>query len=302
MDRLLVLCYFAESVDRIITVLVPVAWIKIYVIPRDVQVSRLLFPWRLLTVTDLNLRTIVFKVRLNFIIDPFLRINRYTVLCIKHSNRIQCQYLLRYGARFCYRYIALFAILCQHQYKASGFIRLLLYWLFDVKTCRQTYIPYSEYLLEIFPTWYILLERISIFKYFCRKISRLIKWYKRRIYKNFDLFNNLINETSIFLYTPLCSLFSPRFDLSRIRQHSIWALFLIGRKNSACFLALLGTTRSRTRTSSSERVSHVFLSFFSIRNRQGARRKVNRTVIYHNRLLTFDSTRLTEPIWIRTGK
>lgn len=143
------------------------------------------------------------------------------------------------------------------------------------------------------------------FKYIiriCRKISRLIKWYKRRIYKNFDLFNNLINEISIFLYTPLCSLFSPRFDLSRIRQHSIWALFLIGRKNSACFLALLGTTRSRTRTSSSERVSHVFLSFFSIRNRQGARRKVNRTVIYHNRLLTFDSTRLTEPIWIRTGK
>lgn len=143
------------------------------------------------------------------------------------------------------------------------------------------------------------------FKYIiriCRKISRLIKWYKRRIYKNFDLFNNLINETSIFLYILLCSLFSPRFDLSRIRQHSIWALFLIGRKNSACFLALLGTTRSRTRTSSSERVSHVFLSLFSIRNRQGAWRKVNRTVIYHNRLLTFDSTRLTEPIWIRTGK
>lgn len=61
-----------------------------------------------------------------------------------------------YGARFCYRYIALLAILCQHQYKASAFIRLLLYWLFDVKTCGQTYIPYF---------W------IFCWKYFLRDIS-----------------------------------------------------------------------------------------------------------------------------------
>lgn len=122
MDRLLVLCYFAESVDRIITVLVPVAWIKIYVIPRDVQVSRLLFPWRLLTVADLNLRTIVFKVRLNFIIDSFLRINRYTyyVLNIQIGYNVSTCYVMGLG-------FVIVISLCSRYYVNTNIKRAVLY-------------------------------------------------------------------------------------------------------------------------------------------------------------------------------
>lgn len=179
MDRLLVLCYFAESVDRIITVLVPVAWIKIYVIPRDVQVSRLLFPWRLLTVADLNLRTIVFKVRLNFIIDSFLRINRYTyyVLNIQIGYNVSTCYVMGLG-------FVIVISLCSRYYVNTNIKRAVLYACYCIDYSTWKHADKHIYLI-LNICWKYFLRDISYWNEFqyskyiikiCRKISRLIKW------------------------------------------------------------------------------------------------------------------------------
>lgn len=179
MDRLLVLCYFAESVDRIITVLVLVAWIKIYVIPRDVQVSRLLFPWRLLTVADLNLRTIVFKVRLNFIIDSFLRINRYTyyVLNIQIGYNVSTCYVMGLG-------FVIVISLCSRYYVNTNIKRAVLYACYCIDYSTWKHADKHIYLI-LNICWKYFLRDISYWNEFqyskyiikiCRKISRLIKW------------------------------------------------------------------------------------------------------------------------------
>lgn len=162
----------------------------------------------------LNLLTTVFRLKFYYRSLPCLSsIKRYThYVCETFKSDTMSVPVTCYGARFCYRYIALFAILCQHQYKASAFIRLLLYWLFDVKTCGQTYIYIYTFLFRIFCWKYFLRDISSSFErgfaillFKCiirigREFFNLDEKLVNTKISIFNLFNKLINSTNKLRY------------------------------------------------------------------------------------------------------
>lgn len=133
----------------------------------------------LLTVADLNLRTIVFKVRLNFIIDSFLRINRYTyyVLNIQIGYNVSTCYVMGLG-------FVIVISLCSRYYVNTNIKRAVLYACYCIDYSTWKHADKHIYLI-LNICWKYFLRDISYWNEFqyskyiikiCRKISRLIKW------------------------------------------------------------------------------------------------------------------------------